>query len=70
MLVRGTNGLEIEVEEQIATAMIAAGIVEPVAAAAGIVEPVAAADGIEPVEGVEGVEGVEEPESAPAKSKK
>ena len=30
MLVRGTNGLEIEVEEQIATAMIAAGIVEPV----------------------------------------
>lgn len=57
MLVRGTNGLEIEVEEQIATAMIAA----------GIVEPVAAADGIEPVEGVE---GVEEPESAPAKSKK
>lgn len=60
MLVRGTNGLEIEVEEQIATAMIAA----------GIVEPVAAADGIEPVEGVEGVEGVEEPESAPAKTKK
>lgn len=30
MLVRGTNGLEIEVEEQVATAMIAAGIVEPV----------------------------------------
>jgi len=60
MLVRGTNGLEIEVEEQIATAMIAA----------GIVEPVDAADGIEPVEGVEDVEDVEEPESAPAKSKK
>ena len=36
MLVRGTNGLEIEVEEQIATAMIAAGIVEPVDAADGI----------------------------------
>lgn len=30
MLVRGTNGLEIEVEEQVATAMITAGIVEPV----------------------------------------
>lgn len=30
MLVRGTNGLEIEVEEQVATAMIAAGIVEAV----------------------------------------
>lgn len=57
MLVRGTNGLEIEVEEQVATAMIAA----------GIVEPVDAADGIEPVEPVE---DVEEPESAPAKSKK
>nr|DAF27163.1 MAG TPA: hypothetical protein [Caudoviricetes sp.] len=57
MLVRGTNGLEIEVEEQVATAMIAA----------GIVEAVAAADGIEPVEDVE---DVEEPESAPAKSKK
>lgn len=57
MLVRGTNGLEIEVEEQVATAMIAA----------GIVEPVDAADGIEPVEDVE---DVEEPESAPAKSKK
>lgn len=54
MLVRGTNGLEIEVEEQIATAMIAA----------GIVEPVDAADGTEPVE------DVEEPESAPAKTKK
>lgn len=37
MLVRGTNGLEIEVEEQVATAMIAAGLVEAV-------------DGIEPVE--------------------
>lgn len=32
MLVRGTNGLEIEVEEQVATAMIAAGIVEAVEA--------------------------------------
>lgn len=41
MLVRGTNGLEIEVEEQVATAMITAGIVEAVA------------DGIEPVEDVE-----------------
>ena len=60
MLVRGTNGLEIEVEEQIATAVIAA----------GIVEPVDAADGIEPVEGVEDVEDVEEPEPAPAKTKK
>lgn len=57
MLVRGTNGLEIEVEEQVATAMITA----------GIVEPVDAADGIEPVEEIE---DVEEPESAPAKSKK
>ena len=63
MLVRGTNGLEIEVEEQIATAMIAAGIVEPVDAADGI-EPVDAADGIEPVE------DVEETEPAPAKTKK
>lgn len=60
MLVRGTNGLEIEVEEQVATAMITA----------GIVEPVDAADGIEPVEDVEGVEGVEEPETEPAKTKK
>lgn len=60
MLVRGTNGLEIEVEDQVATAMIAA----------GIVEPVDAADGIEPVEGVEDVEDVEEPEPAPAKTKK
>ena len=57
MLVRGTNGLEIEVEEQVATAMIAA----------GIVEPVDAADGIEPVEDVE---DVEEPEPTPAKTKK
>lgn len=57
MLVRGTNGLEIEVEEQVAIGMIAA----------GIVEPVDAADGIEPVEEIE---DVEEPESAPAKSKK
>lgn len=55
MLVRGTNGLEIEVEDQVATAMIAAGLVEAVA------------DGIEPVEDVE---DVEDPESAPAKSKK
>ena len=30
MLVRGTNGIEVEVEEQVATAMIAAGIVEAV----------------------------------------
>jgi hypothetical protein len=37
MLVRGINGLEIEVEEQVATAMIAAGLVEAV-------------DGIEPIE--------------------
>ena len=57
MLVRGTNDLEIEVEEQVAIGMIAA----------GIVEAVAAADGIEPVEPVE---DVEEPEPAPAKSKK
>lgn len=40
MLIRGTNGLEIEVEDQVATAMIAAGIVEAVA-------------DIEPVEEVE-----------------
>ena len=32
MLIRGTNGLEIEVEDQVATAMIAAGIVEAVEA--------------------------------------
>lgn len=57
MLVRGTNGLEIEVEEQVATAMIAAGIVEAVAAAVGI-EP------------IEPVEDAEEPEPAPAKTKK
>jgi len=57
MLVRGTNGLEIEVEDQVATAMIAA----------GIVEPVDAADGIEPVEDVE---DIEDPEHAPAKTKK
>ena len=63
MLVRGSNGLEIEVEEQVATAMITAGIVEPVDAAAGT-EPVDAADGTEPVE------DVEEPESAQAKTKK
>ena len=55
MLVRGTNGLEIEVEDQVATAMITAGIVEAVA------------DGIEPVEPVE---DVEDPEPAPAKTKK
>lgn len=61
MLVRGTNGLEIEVEDQVATAMIAAGIVEAVA------------DGTEPVEdieAVEDVEDVEDPEPAPAKTKK
>lgn len=57
MLVRGANNLEIEIEDQVATAMIAA----------GIVEAVAAADGIEPVEDIE---DVEEPESAPAKTKK
>ncbi len=60
MLVRGTNGLEIEVEEQVAIGMIAA----------GIVEAVVAADGIEPVEPVEPVEDVEESEPAPAKTKK
>ena len=58
MLVRGTNGLEIEVEDQVATAMIAAGIVEAVA------------DGTEPVEDIEAVEDVEDPEHAPAKTKK
>lgn len=58
MLVRGTNGLEIEVEDQVATAMITAGIVEAVA------------DGIETVEPVEPVEDVEDPEPAPAKTKK
>lgn len=57
MLVRGANNLEIEIEDQVATAMIAA----------GIVEAVAAADGIEPVEDIE---DVEEPEAAPAKTKK
>lgn len=60
MLVRGTNNLEIEVEDQVATAMIAA----------GIVEAVVAADGIEPVEPVEPVEDIEDPEPAPAKTKK
>lgn len=61
MLVRGTNGLEIEVEDQVATAMIAAGIVEAVA------------DGTEPVEDIEAiedVEDVEDPEPATAKTKK
>ena len=58
MLVRGTNGLEIEVEDQVATAMIAAGIVEAVA------------DGTEPVEDIEAIEDVEDPEPAPAKTKK
>ncbi|AVJ50945.1 hypothetical protein XHP1_00008 [Actinomyces phage xhp1] len=58
MLVRGTNGLEIEVEDQVATAMIAAGIVEAVT------------DGTEPVEDIEAVEDVEDPEPAPAKTKK
>lgn len=60
MLVRGTNNLEIEVEEQVAIGMIAA----------GIVEAVTAADGIEPVEDIEAVEDVEDPEPAPAKAKK
>lgn len=58
MLVRGTNNLEIEVEEQVAIGMIAAGIVEAVA------------DGIEPFEPVEPVEDIEDPEPAPAKTKK
>ena len=57
MLVRGTNNLEIEVEEQVAIGMIAA----------GIVEAVTAADGIDPVEPVEDIEN---PEAAPAKTKK
>lgn len=60
MLVRGANNLEIEVEEQVAIGMIAA----------GIVEAVTAADGIEPVEPVEPVEDIEDPEPAPAKTKK
>nr|DAF53076.1 MAG TPA: hypothetical protein [Siphoviridae sp. ctJyX12] len=30
MLVRGSNGLEIDIEEQVASAMIAAGLVEEV----------------------------------------
>lgn len=60
MLVRGTNNLEIEVEEQVAIGMIAA----------GIVEAVTAADGIEPVEPVEDIEDIEDPEPAPAKTKK
>lgn len=60
MLVRGINNLEIEVEEQVAIGMIAA----------GIVEAVTAADGIEPVEPVEPVEDIEDPEPAPAKTKK
>lgn len=60
MLVRGTNNLEIEVEEQVAIGMITA----------GIVEAVTAADGIEPVEDIEAVEDVEDPEPAPAKTKK
>ena len=60
MLVRGTNNLEIEVEEQVAIGMIAA----------GIVEAVTAVDGIEPVEPVEPVEDIEDPEPAPAKTKK
>lgn len=63
MLVRGTNGLEIEIEEQIATAMIAAGIVESVDAADGI-------EHVEPVEDIEDIEDIEEPEPAPAKTKK
>ena len=39
MLIRGTNGLEIEVEEQVATAMIAAGLVEPVEDVEDVEEP-------------------------------
>lgn len=39
MLVRGTNGLEIEVEDQVATAMIAAGIVEAVEAVEDVEDP-------------------------------
>lgn len=39
MLVRGTNGLEIGVEEQVATAMIAAGIVEAVEAVEDVEDP-------------------------------
>lgn len=60
MLVRGTNGLEIEVEDQVATAMITAGIVE------AVTEP--ALD--ETTETVEEPESAEEPETAPAKTKK
>lgn len=39
MLVRGANGLEIEVEDQVATAMIAAGIVEAVEAVEDVEDP-------------------------------
>lgn len=39
MLIRGTNGLEIEVEDQVATAMIAAGIVEAVEAVEDVEDP-------------------------------
>ncbi len=39
MLVRGTNSLEIEIEDQVATAMIAAGIVEPVEDVEDVEEP-------------------------------
>lgn len=46
MLIRGTNGLEIEVEEQVATAMISAGIVEAVAG----IEPVADVEDPQPPE--------------------
>ena len=63
MLVRGTNGLEIEVEEQVATAMIAAGIVEAVT----VIESVEPVEDIEPVEGIE---DVEDTEPASAKTKK
>lgn len=58
MLVRGTNGLEIEVEEQVATAMITAGIVE------AVTDP-----GAEPALD-ETPEAVEESETEPAKTKK
>ena len=60
MLVRGTNGLEIEVEDQVATAMITAGIVE------AVTEP--ALD--ETAETVEEPGTVEGPGTAPSKSKK
>lgn len=54
MRVKGDNGIEFELADEVATAMITAGIVEAVA------EP--ALD--------ETTETVEEPETAPSKSKK